>query len=147
MNNYKIRISGRKNLSGSIEVSGAKNASLPELAATILSDSGVRLTGVPNVEDVKTMFNALESIGASGNFEKNEVNINFSKIREPLVSETISKTSRSSILILGLVQGGDSPQSYTVISPRLSFTYDIGGDGKNVVKLSVWIKEVFLFLT
>ncbi len=36
-----------------------------------------------------------------------------------------------------LVQGGDSPQKYTVISPRLSFTYDISGDGKNVVKLSV----------
>ncbi|MEN8223042.1 MAG: carboxypeptidase regulatory-like domain-containing protein [Acidobacteriota bacterium] len=36
-----------------------------------------------------------------------------------------------------LVQAGDSPQVYQVISPRLSLTYDIGGDGKNVVKLSV----------
>ncbi len=36
-----------------------------------------------------------------------------------------------------LVQGGDSPQEYKVISPRLSLTYDIGGDGKNVVKMSV----------
>ncbi len=35
------------------------------------------------------------------------------------------------------VQGGDSPQSYAVFSPRLSFTYDISGNGKNVVKLSV----------
>lgn len=101
MNNYKIRISGRKNLSGSIKVSGAKNASLPELAATILSDSEILLNGVPDVEDVNTMFNALESIGASGRFTRNKVKINFGEIKEPLVSEAISKTSRSSILILG----------------------------------------------
>lgn len=101
MDNYKIRISGRKALSGSITVSGAKNASLPELAATILSDSEILLNGIPNVEDVDTMFNALESIGASGNFFQNKVEINFSEIKEPFVSETISKTSRSSILILG----------------------------------------------
>ena len=101
MDNYKIRISGRKALSGSITVSGAKNASLPELAATILSDSEILLNGIPNVEDVDTMFNALESIGASGNFFQNKVKINFSEIKEPFVSETISKTSRSSILILG----------------------------------------------
>lgn len=101
MDNYKIRISGRKALSGSITVSGAKNASLPELAATILSDSEILLNGIPNVEDVDTMFNALESIGASGNFFQNKVEINFSEIKEPFVSEIISKTSRSSILILG----------------------------------------------
>ena len=82
MDNYKIRISGRKALSGSITVSGAKNASLPELAATILSDSEILLNGIPNVEDVDTMFNALESIGASGNFFQNKVKINFSEIKE-----------------------------------------------------------------
>ncbi|MEN8222182.1 MAG: TonB-dependent receptor [Acidobacteriota bacterium] len=43
----------------------------------------------------------------------------------------------SSVLGNLVVQGGDSPQTYEVISPRLSLTYDIGGDGKNVVKLSV----------
>jgi len=101
MNNYKIQITGRKELSGTIEVSGAKNASLPELAATILTDSDVRLDGIPVVEDVKTMITALESIGASGNFSDNRVDINFNSIKNPKVSELISKTSRSSILILG----------------------------------------------
>ena len=101
MDNYKIRISGRKKLSGSIKVSGAKNASLPELAATILTDSEVRLDGIPDVKDVNTMFCALEAIGASGNFSGNRVNINFSTIKDPTVSESISKTSRASILILG----------------------------------------------
>ncbi|MEN8221699.1 MAG: UDP-N-acetylglucosamine 1-carboxyvinyltransferase [Acidobacteriota bacterium] len=101
MDNYKIRISGRKNLSGSIKVSGAKNASLPELAATILADSEITLDGIPDVKDVNTMFGALEAIGASGNFSGNRVNINFNTIKEPLVAESISKTSRSSILILG----------------------------------------------
>ncbi len=101
MDNYKIQISGRRTLSGTIKVSGAKNASLPELAATILADSEVNLYGVPDVKDVNTMFNALEAIGASGNFSGNRVNINFNKIKQPLVAESISKTSRSSILILG----------------------------------------------
>ncbi len=101
MDNYKIRISGRNKLSGSIKVSGAKNASLPELAATILTDSEICLDGVPDVKDVNTMFSALEAIGASGNFSGNTVNINFTSIKEPTVSESISKTSRSSILILG----------------------------------------------
>ncbi len=101
MDNYKIQITGRKELAGTIKVSGAKNASLPELAAAILSDSDIRLNGIPVVEDVKTMITALESIGASGNFSNNSVNINFSSIKVPKVSDLISKTSRSSILILG----------------------------------------------
>jgi len=101
MDNYKIRISRRKNLSGAVKVSGAKNASLPELAATILTPSDVTINGIPDVRDVNTMLSALESIGSSGNFSENRVKINFSRIREPVVSEDISKTSRASILILG----------------------------------------------
>ena len=101
MDNYKIRISGRKKLSGTVRVSGAKNASLPELAATILTGSRVSLHGIPDVKDVNTMLTALEAIGSSGSFSGNRVEINFSDIREPVVSEAISKTSRSSILILG----------------------------------------------
>ncbi len=101
MDNYKIHVSGRKNLSGSIKISGAKNASLPELAATILSDSTVILNSVPNVKDINTMLDALEGIGATGTFSENVVNIDFSAINKPVVPESISKTSRASILILG----------------------------------------------
>ena len=101
MNNYKVHITGKRALSGNIRVSGAKNASLPELAATILTDSECQLFGIPMVEDVHTMFSALESIGATGNYSSNKANITFSEIKDPLVSKSISKTSRSSILILG----------------------------------------------
>ncbi len=101
MDNYKVRITGKRELSGNISVSGAKNASLPELAATILTDSENILTGIPSVKDVNTMFNALELLGASGNFSGNKVNISFRDITEPVVPKSISKTSRASILILG----------------------------------------------
>ncbi len=93
MNNYKVRITGKRALKGNIRVSGAKNASLPELAATILADSESQLFEIPMVEDVNTMFNALESIGATGNYSSNKANITFSEIKDPLVSKSISKTT------------------------------------------------------
>ena len=101
MNNYRIAIRGKKNLKGEISVSGSKNASLPELAATILSPERSIITGIPEVEDIKTMIQALENLGASGNFNSNKVDIILNEIKIPVVPKSISETSRSSILILG----------------------------------------------
>ncbi|MEN8153110.1 MAG: UDP-N-acetylglucosamine 1-carboxyvinyltransferase [Acidobacteriota bacterium] len=101
MNNFRIMIRGKKDLKGEISVSGAKNASLPELAATILTPEKCELTNIPDVKDIKTMINALENIGASGNFKSNKVDINLSEIKTPVISKLVSETSRSSILILG----------------------------------------------
>lgn len=101
MNNFRIVIRGRKNLKGEISVSGSKNASLPELAATILTSDRCELRGIPEVEDIKTMIRALENIGASGNFKSNKVDIRLNEIKSPVVSKSVSETSRSSILILG----------------------------------------------
>jgi UDP-N-acetylglucosamine 1-carboxyvinyltransferase len=63
----KISINGKKELFGKIAISGSKNASLPILAATILSHQ-VRLTNVPLVQDIFTMIDLLKFIGLKVKF-------------------------------------------------------------------------------
>ena len=65
----KLLINGKKELSGTISISGSKNATLPILAATILSDQ-VKLTNVPLVQDIFTMAELLKFIGLRVNILK-----------------------------------------------------------------------------
>lgn len=101
MINYRLIINGPTQLKGDISVSGAKNASLPELAASLLTNGKCILKRVPEVEDIKTMLGALGKIGGSLHFNSNIVEIEIDKINSPIVSREISETSRASILILG----------------------------------------------
>jgi len=61
----KLIVKGKKILSGSLNISGSKNATLPILAAAILSDKNIILKNVPLVQDVYTMINLLKFIGLS----------------------------------------------------------------------------------
>jgi UDP-N-acetylglucosamine 1-carboxyvinyltransferase len=97
----KIVIHGRKRLSGTVKISGAKNAALPELAAAILSSDAFEFCGVPEVEDIKVMFEALKNIGAEGEFINNKIKIKIPSLKSGLVPKDIIETSRASILILG----------------------------------------------
>lgn len=101
MYDMKIVINGRRRLSGSVKISGAKNAALPELAATILSSDKFEFYGVPEVEDIKVMFEALKNIGAEGEFINNKIKIKIPSLKAGLVPKDIIETSRASILILG----------------------------------------------
>ncbi len=101
MKNFRIKINGPSALRGSVSVSGSKNAALPELAATILSRFPVVLEGVPDIEDIRAMINALQKLGSSVKSEKNRVELSLNEVTTPVVSSDISKTSRASILILG----------------------------------------------
>ena len=58
----KLEVLGGKKLRGQIEISGSKNASLPILAATILSDEKIYLSNLPRVKDIETMINLLNII-------------------------------------------------------------------------------------
>ena len=60
----KLAIKGGRKLSGTIMISGSKNATLPILASTILTNKKVTITNVPIVKDVETMVNLLKSIGS-----------------------------------------------------------------------------------
>jgi len=97
----KIVINGKKQLSGRVRTAGAKNAALPELAAVVLSGGEFHFRDVPEVEDIKVMFQALENLGAEGEFRSNTVRIKIPAIKSPLVPREIVETSRASVLLLG----------------------------------------------
>ncbi|MCU0288124.1 MAG: UDP-N-acetylglucosamine 1-carboxyvinyltransferase [Acidobacteria bacterium] len=101
MKNAKILINGKHKLGGSVRISGAKNAGLPELAAVLLSDGEFHFESVPRVEDIKVMFQALENLGAEGIFEANTVKISVPKLKSMVVPKEIVATSRASVLMLG----------------------------------------------
>lgn len=69
----KLIVHGESQLKGSVKISGAKNSALPILAATILLDEPVLLHNVPDLLDVRTMFEILESVGREVRFENNTV--------------------------------------------------------------------------
>ena len=60
----KLEIKGRKKLSGTISISGSKNATLPILAATILTNKKIVIKNIPVVRDVETMVALLNTLGS-----------------------------------------------------------------------------------
>lgn len=71
----KLIIRGQKRLSGSVSVSGAKNATLPIMAACLLTNETCRIKNVPNLSDIKTMSNLLQALGAKVEFLNNTLSI------------------------------------------------------------------------
>ncbi len=69
----KLIIKGKKKLLGSIDISGSKNATLPILAATILSEKTIVLKNIPFVQDVYTMINLLKFIGLNVEINKKKI--------------------------------------------------------------------------
>ena len=99
---YKyLHIYQSPNLSGSVKISGAKNAALPLIAATILSNKTTHIKNVPNVVDVKTLLKLLNNLGAKYSFENNTLEINTKNINKTTAVYEIVKTMRASILVLG----------------------------------------------
>jgi UDP-N-acetylglucosamine 1-carboxyvinyltransferase len=99
----KLTIKGKKKLSGSINISGSKNATLPILAATLLTDKAITLTNIPLVQDVYTMINLLKFIGLNIEISKklNTLKISRSKKFKTIAPYNLLKTMRAGILVLG----------------------------------------------
>lgn len=97
----KLHVEGPAVLSGEVEISGAKNSSLPILAATILCDGDVHLTNVPDLRDVRTMLALLDRLGAKTDFHNHEVTLNATGIDSVEAPYDLVKTMRASILVLG----------------------------------------------
>ena len=66
----KLEVFGANKLKGQIKISGSKNASLPILAATLLSNKKVYLNNLPKVEDIQTMIDLLKTLGSKIKFNK-----------------------------------------------------------------------------
>jgi len=99
----KLIIKGKKILSGAINISGSKNATLPILAATILTDKSLTLKNIPLVQDVYTMINLLKFIGLGIKIskKKNILNISNNKKLKTVAPYNLLKTMRAGVLVLG----------------------------------------------
>lgn len=97
----KLEIQGGRRLQGSIRISGAKNAALPALAATLLTSETVVLDRIPSVADLKTMEALLRSLGASIEVDGERRTITTPTIDSPEAPYELVKTMRASSLVLG----------------------------------------------
>jgi len=96
-----LEITGGKKLSGTVTISGAKNAALPIIAATILSDKPVKLTNLPNVVDIRTLLKLLTMLGGEVEHSGTVANINNGTISSTKAVYEIVSQMRASILVLG----------------------------------------------
>jgi len=97
----KLKITAVDKLNGDVTISGAKNAALPILMATILATGDTTITNVPALNDIKTTAEVLESLGAKVIFENNEFKVNACSINQYCAPYDLVKTMRASILVLG----------------------------------------------
>ena len=99
----KLEIQGGKKLFGTIKISGSKNATLPILAATILTDKKVIINNVPSVRDVTTMIALLGEMGSKIKFNTKEKKIEIinKKNLKTLAPYNLLKTMRAGVLVLG----------------------------------------------
>ena len=97
----KLEVFGANKLKGQIYISGSKNASLPILAASLLSSKKIYLKNLPKVRDIETMINLLKSLGSEIKFDKNKLIIDNSRQNKKFASYNLVKTMRAGILVLG----------------------------------------------
>ena len=97
-----FRINSGNKLNGEVTISGAKNAALPILFATILAESPQTISNVPTLNDIETTIKLLGELGAKAQWgEDNKVQIDASTINNCLAPYELVKTMRASILVLG----------------------------------------------
>jgi UDP-N-acetylglucosamine 1-carboxyvinyltransferase len=98
----KLQITGGVRLEGEIRVSGAKNATLPMLAAALLADGPVTVGNVPHLHDVTTMIELLARMGVTVTVdERMRIEVDPGSIKECFAPYELVKTMRASILVLG----------------------------------------------
>ena len=98
----KLLIKGGNSLHGTINCSGAKNAALPMIAATILCNEKITLKNLPYLQDITTMFELLGSMGANILLDENmNFTISSNELLDTEARYELVKTMRASILVLG----------------------------------------------
>ena len=100
----KLLIRGGRRLSGTVTISGAKNAALPELCAALLTAEPVHLSNVPRLQDVSTALKLLRNMGVVAertDEQPDRVTLNADDVHAPQAPYDLVKTMRASILVLG----------------------------------------------
>ena len=96
-----LRIQGPTKLSGTVTISGAKNAALPLITLALLAHNPLKVTNMPEVADIKTLLKLLQNLGASCTLQDHVLNIDTSTVNHTMANYDIVKTMRASILVLG----------------------------------------------
>ncbi|MEJ5361616.1 MAG: UDP-N-acetylglucosamine 1-carboxyvinyltransferase [Spirochaetota bacterium] len=96
-------INGGKKLNGSVTISGAKNAALPIIVASLLAEGTTVLHNVPNLKDIQTILKVIECLGASYEFDTqhNTLKIHVNSLKNAEVPYDLVKTMRASIYVMG----------------------------------------------
>ena len=97
----KLKIIGNIPLNGSINISGAKNAALPVMVASLLSEDGLVLKNLPLLQDIYTMKLLLESFGIKIEVVKSKTYFNSTQIDNQTANYDLVRKMRASILVLG----------------------------------------------
>ena len=97
----KIIIEGQNTLSGSVAISGAKNAVLPIMAATLMGNGQATITRVPDLKDTRTMIRLMEIIGAVCEYKNGTLTVDGSIVDNPEAPYELVKTMRASFYVLG----------------------------------------------
>src|SRR5689334_21516596 len=97
----KLVITGGQRLEGEVRISGAKNAALPVMAATLLAPGVHKLRNVPRLRDTHTFARVLELLGAKVSFEGNLLTIDTTGVKSVEAPYELVKTMRASIYVLG----------------------------------------------
>jgi len=97
----KLIIEGNHQLKGEVEISGAKNAVLPVMAAALLVDGSLKIKHVPDLRDTRTMAELLEVVGANIAFSQNEMDIDSSTVNKPIAPYELVNKMRASFYVLG----------------------------------------------
>ena len=101
----KLIIEGGVKLKGEVTVSGAKNAVLPILAATLLTDEPCVIKGVPNLRDTNSMLKILRALGKIAEFDKGRVSVCAGKATNYIAEYKLVSTMRASFCVLGPLLG------------------------------------------
>ena len=107
----KLLIEGGRALSGEVAMSGAKNAALPILCASLLTSEPVHFTNVPHLNDISTMLRLLSDMGVGVTMDGVDgLVLNGGGLNNPVASYDMVKTMRASILVLGplVARGGEA---------------------------------------
>ncbi len=101
----KLIIEGGVKLKGEVTVSGAKNAVLPILAATLLTDEPCVIKNVPNLRDTNSMLKILRALGKIAEFDKGKVTVCAGKTVNYIAEYKLVSTMRASFCVLGPLLG------------------------------------------
>lgn len=94
-------IQGGKKLQGEVRVGGSKNAALPILAATILTDKPCVISNVPDIEDIHSMLMILRALGSEVSFRNHTVAIRTRRVKKEKIPHELGCKMRASVLLLG----------------------------------------------